>query len=316
MFEAYKKYDPHRYNVKFWSFAWRRVQGRMIDYIDRHSNFLKPGRTIARLANKIKKLDMVNWNAIEIAEAIDESTIQVNKALEFLRIKYVDSLNRIVNDDRGKNLELGDLLPTPFNYFETTEDNLWNSLNEDEQQYLNYKLQGYDVKKLQRAMHLTYEKQNEIETSLKYKARELFNNLESNAEEVRCMSSSQDKAILTKALYLKHKKSKMHDKDVCEKYSISRGNLVKLKASWGVSDPRSANMKQKTLAIASPPKNPVIHLSTIDGDTNTNQINALKEKISQLEGQLRETEEKLKMCENEREALWKIQDILRARFIV
>lgn len=316
LFEAYKKYDPNRYKVKFWSYAWWRVMGRMINFIDRHANILKPGRSTVKLANKIKKLDMSHWNAREIAEAIGESTVQVNKALEFLRIKYVDSLNRIVNEDSGHSLEFGDLLPDPYDYFETTENKLWHSLSADEQQYLNYKLQGYSDRKLQRTMHLTYEKQKELDASLKYKAWEIFDDLEKNEAEVGYMSSSNDKSPLTKAVYLKHKKNKMIDKDISKKYSISKSTLVKLKASWGISDSRSNKIKQKTIAIAASPKNSVVHLSNVDGDSYINQINELKEKISQLEGQLRENEEKLRMCENEREALWKIQDILRARLIV
>ncbi|MFE4714769.1 sigma factor [Paenibacillus sp. NPDC056722] len=34
LFEAYQKYDPNQYSVKFWSYAWYRVRGRMINFIE------------------------------------------------------------------------------------------------------------------------------------------------------------------------------------------------------------------------------------------------------------------------------------------
>lgn len=186
LFEAYQNYDPNQYSVKFWSYAWYRVRGRMISFIDRHANLLKVSRNIKDIASKIKDMDMISWDAVNIAEVINRPILEVNSALVFLRNRYVDSLNRTMNYKGQSSLELGDILPDNNDYFATDEDELWK---------------------------------NEITSEVK---------------------------------------------DV----------------------------------------------------SNTNQVKVLNERIAELENILRETQNKLKLCENEREDLWRIQDILRSRFVV
>ncbi|MEC0234479.1 hypothetical protein P4H71_09085 [Paenibacillus kribbensis] len=132
------------------------------------------------------------------------------------------------------------------------------------------------------------------------------------------MPSSSVKKTLSKAEYLKHKNNNMIDKDICNKYSISKSVLVKLKADWGISNSRSTKKIKKTIAISSAPKTIDVEKNSVlrDENNSTNQVNVLNARISELEVILRETEEKLKICENEREALWRIQDILRSRLVV
>lgn len=311
LFEAYKKYDPNIYSVKFWSYAWRRVRGRMIDFVRRHSNFIKPTRTIENIINKIKKMDQINWDAKKIAEAIDHPIIEVKNALEFLRIKNVDSLNRAITDD-GE--QLVNLLPDAYDYFERTEDKLWSILSANEQQFLHFKLQNYNDTRIQREMCISGVVQNELELSLKSKAAKMFYGLKHDEGGGQFMTGANEKLQLTKAKYSKHKKNNMVDKDVCKNYGISKSTLIKLKAGWGISNSRSTVVKEKTLSISSTPKEIYIKSdSEEDADGIANQSRELKAKIIELEGKLREAEDKLRSCEYERDALWRIQDILRAR---
>ncbi len=314
LFEAYRKYDPKRYAVKFWSFAWQRVRGRMVDFISKHSNFIKPNRTIEEITNKIQKLDMNNWNAKDIAETINCPIIQVTEALEFLRHKTILSLNQTMNNDNENSAELIDLLQDTYDYFNTNEETLWNFLSSDEQQYLSYKLQDYSIKRIQREMKLTNKEQDRLESSLKRKAKKVFFDLDISKSEVNPMSYNSNKLPLSKATYMKLKENNnLTDKEICKKHNISKSTLIKYKTSWGIISSRSGRNKQSIIAISAFPKVYEDAETTINGDGEVDQVNNFIGRISELESQLRETEEKLRISENEREALWRIQDILRSR---
>lgn len=314
LFEAYKTYDPQRYAVKFWSFAWQRVRGRMVDFISKHSNFIKPNRTIERISNEIKKLGPNNWNAKEIAEVINRPIIQVIEALEFLKRKNVVSLNQSINNDNEHSVELIELIEDTYDYFDVNEETLWNFLSRDEKQYLSYKLKDFNIKTIKREMNLTDEEQAVLESSLQNKAKIVFSDLDINKLEMNPMGHNSNELHLSKTAYLKLKENNnLTDKEICKKHNISKSSLIKHKTNWGIISSRSSKRQKSITAISALPKVYEDKTNSINGDVQVNQVNNFIEKITELETRLREKEEKLRIRENECESLWKIQDILRLR---
>lgn len=309
LYEAYKKYNPSNadgVNVKFWSYARHRVRGRMIDFIGKQSNLIRPSKNVELITLKIKKMNLSNLPPTEISARLKCSKNLVEQAIDFLKIKNVDSLNRPIGEAR----ELSDMLINVTDFPEVHD--FWEQLCSNESLFLKYKMQGFHLKEIQKKLSIDESEVSEINETIKQKAR-LFFNLSKNDKGVDTMAVNKTSGILTKAEYLKQKNKKIIDKEICKKYGISKSTLIKYKVSWGIDTPRKPKVKDKefSVAISPQPLNPEV---TYTNKTNyESKVEQLQKKVSELEVRLRESEERIKIYENEQIILWKMQDILRAK---
>ncbi|WP_339369546.1 sigma-70 family RNA polymerase sigma factor [Paenibacillus elgii] len=319
LYEAYRSYDPTKMEgkaVKFWSYAQHRVRGRMIDFIGRQSNLIRPSRNVEIIAVKIKKIGLQEKEPNEIADILNCSINMAKQAVEFLRIRNVASFSQPINPKNYKQgLELGNIIPYSTDFSETEIPEIWKHLTSQESVYLDYKMQELSTKEIREKMGLERAELLDINNSLIQKARQLYANKEKYLGTEFMTKKEVKLPMLTKAEYLKHKNNNILEKEICRKYKISKSALIKLKKSWGLAKPRKQK-KEKIIAISN-----MLKISESDS-TPINEkkseelkITQLHEKITSLETKLRELEGKLAASEHEREILWKMQDILRAKLV-
>jgi hypothetical protein len=317
LYEAYKSYNSTKNNgtaVKFWSHAQYRVRGSMIDFISLQLNMIRPSRSVENIGLKILKLNLEDNTPGSIAESLNCTERIANLALEFIQIKYVDSLNRSLNETYDDHtLELGDSIPILTDFTCVEVEHFMTSLNSYETAYLQCRLLNYSDNEIEIEMGINNVQLIHIQRTLQKRYRVLDGKEQSIEEEDDLMEVYENKRPdLTKVEFLKLKNSRMLDKDICRDFGISKSVLIKNKRKWGLDQPRNKPLKERVTAIGAAP-------STINLNGNIykesdmmnlrNMISTLEEKINEFE---REREVTRTQIEMEREAFWTMQDILRA----
>ncbi|MDG0872892.1 hypothetical protein L5D93_10445 [Paenibacillus thiaminolyticus] len=148
----------------------------------------------------------------EISTRLKCSEYLVERALGFLKIKNVDSLNRAI----GETLELCDMLINVTG-FPVVHD-FWEHLCRNESLFLKYKMQGFHLMEIQKKLRIHKSEISEINETIKQKAR-MFFNISKEEKGADTMVGKKTSGVLTKAEYLKQKK-KIVDKEICKKYGI------------------------------------------------------------------------------------------------
>lgn len=250
LFEAYRSYDTSKNNgvsVKFWSHAQHRVKGSMIDFISKQSNMIRPSRIVESIGLKIVRGNLENESPMAIAEILNCSEKIADRALTFIKIKYVDSLNRPASYEHDSyNLELGDCLPSLTDFSSIDVKIFMSSLNRCEANYLQYKLSYYSDDEIERIMGIEKVELLDIQKAIEQKSMEVYQYEQIYMEKDDMMINNENrKPELTKNEFLKLKNNHVLEKDICKRFGISKSILIKLNKNGGFINREKNRLKAK-----------------------------------------------------------------------
>lgn len=131
LIKAYDRFDGDKYDVRFSTYAVPYIYGTIQQFLNKQNVGFKYPREVKVLGWKIARLSMTDDNIEVIARELGESTLSVDRALNYLRNSNPVRLNSFVNSDES-GADLNEIIGAEDDFTEIHATEYLQGLNERE----------------------------------------------------------------------------------------------------------------------------------------------------------------------------------------
>jgi RNA polymerase sigma factor (sigma-70 family) len=238
MLKAYSKYGASQFikGVKFWTFAYKFVHGKIIDFITLQTNMIRPSKLLNSIALNIKKNNLQTSTVQEISEFLGCTHEMAKRSLDFMGIRYVSSLNQPINEE--DNNEIQDTIAHHEDFSEIYITQFMKLISIQEREIIRFRLTGYNDEEITKKFNLTSEELHQITDNIA-KIYASQNDIKYEEDKVNEMGiySNNNKPKITKEEYLKFKKADMTDSEIYKLKKMGYKLFTKYKKEWGIHQP-------------------------------------------------------------------------------
>ncbi|NTZ20454.1 hypothetical protein EXW96_23870 [Paenibacillus sp. JMULE4] len=240
--QAFDKSKAGSSKDSLWSYAVRRIEGRLKDELSRSTGSISAPLRIKTLAAKIKTLEhAVHDKQLHSKLGIDVR--KVKKAVEYLKNdKSVSIDDLIFSKKRGESrYTLLEVLSESANAYEDYFIQEFNSLlDSKEKEVLFYLLNDYSKEELPQLIGRDRNQIDQIVASLGIKADVYFDLEHKKTEDIKMTLKKSSSKSLSESQYIELKGQGISDKEIARRHRMSPTTLRKLRNQW--SDSSSAGL--------------------------------------------------------------------------